>query len=260
MSDATLTLETRGHVLLVGLNRPAKRNAFNLQMLRELSAAYTRLEDDPALRCLVLFAHGDHFTAGLDLAEVGPHVAGGGGLLVDSGVDPVDLEGRRRVKPVVMAVQGYCYTIGVELSLAADVVVASRDTRFTQFEVCRGIMAFGGATLRFAQVAGYQNAMRYVLTGDVFDADEAVRIGVAQEATAPGAQLDRAVAIAERIAAQAPLAVQASRVSAKLALEQGHAAALAALMPAARALMSTEDAAEGLRSFVERRPAVFRGR
>jgi enoyl-CoA hydratase/carnithine racemase len=128
---------------------------------------------------------------------VGPHVAGGGGLLVDGGVDPVDLEGRRRVKPVVMAVQGYCYTIGVELSLAADVVVASRDTRFTQFEVCRGIMPFGGATLRFAQVAGYQNAMRYVLTGDVFDADEAVRIGVAQEATAPGAQLDRAVAIAE---------------------------------------------------------------
>jgi enoyl-CoA hydratase/carnithine racemase len=76
VSEATLTLETRGHVLLAGLNRPAKRNAFNLQMLRELSAAYTRLEDDPALRCLVLYAHGDHFTAGLDLAEVGPHVAG----------------------------------------------------------------------------------------------------------------------------------------------------------------------------------------
>lgn len=260
MSEPTLTLETRGHVLLVGLSRAAKRNAFNLQMLRELAAAYGRLEDDPELRCLVLFAHGDHFTAGLDLAEVGPHVAAGGELHVEGGVDPLDLAGRRRVKPVVMAVQGYCFTIGVELSLAADVVVASRDARFTQFEVRRGIMPFGGATLRFAQVAGYQNAMRYILTGDVFDAEEAQRIGVVQELTDPGQQVERAIALGESIAKQAPLAVQASRANAKLAMEQGHAAAYAALMTKARGLMATEDAAEGLRSFMERREADFRGR
>jgi len=260
MSEPTLTLETRGHVLLVGLARAAKRNAFNLQMLRELAAAYGRLEDDPELRCLVLFAHGDHFTAGLDLAEVGPHVAAGGELHVEGGVDPLDLAGRRRVKPVVMAVQGYCYTIGVELSLAADVVVASRDARFTQFEVRRGIMPFGGATLRFAQVAGYQNAMRYILTGDVFDAEEAHRIGVVQELTDPGQQVERAIALGESIARQAPLAVQAARANAKLAMEQGHAAAYGALMTKARALMVTEDAAEGLRSFMERREADFRGR
>lgn len=260
MSDPTVTVEARGHVLLAGLSRAAKRNAFNLQMLRELAEAYGRLEADPELRCLVLFAHGDHFTAGLDLAEVGPHVAGGGGLHVEGGVDPLDLAGPRRVKPVVMAVQGYCYTIGVELALAADVVVASRDTKFTQFEVRRGIMPFGGATLRFAQVAGYQNAMRYMLTGEVFDAEEARRIGVAQEVTEPGAQVERAVALGELIAQQAPLAVQATRSSAKLALEQGPAAAYAKLMEQTRALMASEDAAEGLRSFVERREARFRGR
>jgi enoyl-CoA hydratase/carnithine racemase len=260
MTEPTLTIETRGHVLAVGLSRAAKRNAFNLQMLRELAAAYGRLEDDPELRCLVLFAHGDHFTAGLDLGEVGPHVAAGGELHVEGGVDPLDLAGRRRAKPVVMAVQGYCYTIGVELALAADVVVASRDARFTQFEVRRGIMPFGGATLRFAQTAGYQNAMRYVLTGDAFDADEARRIGVVQEVTEPGQQVARALALGETIAAQAPLAVQASRANAKLAVEQGHAAAYARLMTEARALMASEDAAEGLRSFVERRDAVFRGR
>jgi enoyl-CoA hydratase len=260
MSDPTLTIETRGHVLVVGLSRAAKRNAFNLQMLRELAEAYGRLEADPELRCLVLFAHGDHFTAGLDLAEVGPHVAGGGGLHVDGGIDPLDLTGTRRAKPVVMAVQGYCYTIGVELALAADVVVASRDARFTQFEVRRGIMPFGGATLRFAQVAGYQNAMRYMLTGDVFDADEARRIGVVQEVTDPGQQVERAIALGTAIAQQAPLAVQATRANAKLALEQGHAAAYARLMTDARALMGSEDAAEGLRSFVERRDARFQGR
>lgn len=260
MSDPTVTVEARDHLLLVGLARPAKRNAFNLQMLRELAAAYGRLESDPALRCLVLFAHGDHFTAGLDLAEVGPHVAGGGSLHVEGGVDPLDLSGPRRAKPVVMAVQGYCYTVGVELALAADVVVASRDARFTQFEVRRGIMPFGGATLRFAQVAGYQNAMRYMLTGDTFDAEEARRIGIAQEVAEPGQQVERAVALATSIAQQAPLAVQATRASAKRALEEGTAAAYAGLMEQTRALMASEDAAEGLRSFMERREARFRGR
>ncbi len=194
MSEPVVTVEAREHVLRVGIQRPAKRNAFNLQVLRELSEAYTRLEDDPELRCLLLFAHGEHFSAGLDLAEVGPHVAAGGGLYGEGGVDPFGLFGRRRRKPVVAAMQGYCYTVSVELALASEVVVAARDARFTQFEVRRGIMPFGGATLRFARVAGYQNAMRYVLTGDFFDAAEAQRMGLVQEVTDAGAQFERALA------------------------------------------------------------------
>ncbi len=260
MNEPAVTVEARAHVLRVGVNRPAKRNAFNLAVLRELSAAYGRLEDDPDLRCLLLFGHGDHFTAGLDLAEVGPHVAAGGALDAEGGVDPFGLFGRKRRKPVVAAMQGYCYTVAVELALASEVVVAARDARFTQFEVRRGIMPFGGATLRFARVAGYQNAMRYVLTGDFFDAEEARRMGLVQEVTEPGAQLARAEAIAETIAKQAPLAVQASMVNARTALEEGHAAALATMMGEARALMASDDAREGLMSFVERREARFTGK
>lgn len=260
MNDSTLTVEARGHLLLVGLNRPAKRNAFNLAMLKELSGAFGRLEDDPELRCLVLFAHGDHFSAGLDLAEVGPHVAAGGNLLIEGGVDPLDLFGRRRRKPVVIAMRGYCYTISIELALAADVVVASRDAKFTQFEVRRGIMPFGGATLRFAQAAGYQSAMRYMLTGDFFDAEEARRMGIVQDVTEVGGDVDRAIAIGEAIAKQAPLAVQATRVNARLASERGFEAGLSGLMDEARALMKTEDAAEGVQSFIERREARFRGK
>lgn len=257
---STLTYETDEHVRLVGLNRAPKRNAFNLAMIEELADAYTRFEDDGDARCLVLFAHGEHFTAGLDLAEVGPHVAAGGGLHRDGKVDPLDLFGRRRSKPVVMAVQGYCFTIGIELCLASDVRIAARDTKFTQLEVGRGIMPFGGATLRFAQVAGWGDAMRWMLSGEFFDAPEALRMRLVQQVVEPGAQLEAARAVARSIAAQAPLAVQATLRASRVAMEQGSERAKEDLMREARALMGTRDAAEGVRSFVERRKAQFEGK
>jgi enoyl-CoA hydratase len=256
----TLTYESDGHLRLVGLNRAAKRNAFNVKMLNELSQAFTDYEDDADARCLLLFAHGDHFTAGLDLAEVGPHVAGGGGLQGEGGVDPLDLFGRRRVKPVVIALQGYAFTVGIELALACDVRIAAADTKFTQLEVGRGIMPFGGATLRFAQVAGWGDAMRWMLTGDFFDANEALRIGLVQQVTPTGEQFAVARAIATTISNQAPLAVQATLRAARAAIELGTEAAKSEMMAEARRLMGTEDAAEGVRSFVERRKAVFTGR
>ncbi|WP_428266809.1 crotonase/enoyl-CoA hydratase family protein [Haliangium sp.] len=262
-----VTREIRGHLFLIGLNRPDKRNAFNLAMLRELSQAYAEYEDDPALRCAVLFAHGDHFTAGLDLAEVGPAVAAGAALFPTGGLDPLDIPGlggpedrRRRSKPVVCAVQGWCLTIGIELLLAVDIRIAATNTRLAQIEVKRGIMPFGGATLRFPQLTGWGNAMRYLLTGDELSAEDALRIGLVQELAEPGAQLDAAVAIAERVAAQAPLAVQATLASSRTAIEEGARAATKSMMEQTHALMRSEDAAEGVRSFIERREAKFQGR
>ena len=256
----TLTYEAEGHVRLVGLNRPAKRNAFTVKMLNELAEAYRVYEDDDEARCLVLHAHGEHFTGGLDLAEVGPHVANGGGLQGENGIDPMDLFGRRRTKPVVMAIRGMCFTIGIELALASDVRIAASDAKFTQLEVARGIMPFGGATLRFAQVAGWGDAMRWMLTGDFFDASEAHRIGVVQQVVAPGEELAVAKAIATTIADQAPLAVRATIASARSAIEDGTEIAKETLVGEARRLMGTDDAREGVMSFVERRKAVFRGR
>lgn len=256
----TLTVERDDHLLLVGLNRPAKRNAFNLRMLHELAAAYTAFEDEADLRCLLLFAHGEHFTGGLDLAEVGPAVAAGEPLAPAGCVDPLDLFDRRRRKPVVCAVQGWCLTIGVELLLASDIRLCASDTRFAQMEVQRGIMPFGGATLRLPQIAGWGDAMRWLLTGGRFDAAEALRIGLVQQVVEPPALLEAARRLAAEVAAQAPLAVQAARQSCRLALEQGWDAARRELLDRARGLMDTEDAAEGVRSFVERRPARFRGR
>lgn len=261
MTDSELIrTEMEGHVLRIVLNRPKKKNAFNLEMLRALAEAYTDFDNDPEARCAVLEPAGDDFTTGLDLAEVGPAVAEGTSLFPEDSVDPLGLFGRERRKPVVCAVRGWCLTIGIELMLAADIAVASDDTRFAQMEVQRGIMPFGGATLRMPQIAGWGNAMQYLLTGDGFDADTAREMGLVQQVVAPDQISGAAGYLAERVAAQAPLAVQATLGSAHVAFRRGPDQALAGLMDEARRLMDTEDAGEGVRSFVERREARFQGK
>lgn len=257
----SVTVERRDHVLLIGLNRPRKRNAFDLDLLNGLAEAYGRLEDDEDVWVGVLFAHGDHFTAGLDLAQVAGRIAGGRPIYdSEDAVDPWGLIGRHRSKPLVAAVQGWCLTLGIELLLAADIRIAATDTRFSQLEVKRGIYPFGGATIRFPREAGWGNAMRWLLTGDEFDAEEALRIGLVQEVVAPGAQVDRAVALAESIAEAAPLGVRATLASAHRAATDGHQAAAHRLAADVATLFTSEDAAEGVQSFVERRPARFQGR
>lgn len=255
-----ITTETLGHICVICINRPGKRNAFNLQMLTELAQAYTRFEQDDALRCALLVAAGDHFTAGLDLAEVGPAVASGDALFPAGAVDPLDLFEPRRTKPVICAVQGYCFTIGVELLLAADIRLAASGSTLSQMEVCRGIMPFGGATLRFPQVAGWGNAMRWMLTGGRFDAAEALRMGLVQEVVAPEVLRTRGVALAQEVADQAPRAVRQTRLAARAAMEVGRDAALAQLLDQARQLMVSADAQEGVLSFLERRKANFTGK
>lgn len=245
----------------MGLNRPEKRNAFNVEMLHGLGRAYAELERDEELRCGVLFAHGEHFTGGLDLAEVGPMISEGGLSYPEDALDPLRRGAEPYTTPVVAAAQGWCMTIAIELLLAADIRIASADARFAQMEVQRGIYPSGGATIRLPRDAGWGNAMRWLLTGDQFDAREAYRIGLVQEVTEPGAQLDRAVELAEQIAERsAPLAVKATLISAQRAIREGEPAAFAHLDDDQKPLLSSEDGREGMASFVERREADFKGR
>lgn len=254
-----ITIERRGHLLLVGLNRPEKRNAMDVGMFVAIGRAYAELDRDDTLRCGILHAHGDHFTAGLDLAEWTPVFAGGSMPIAEDGLDPLGLQGPPVSKPVVSAIQGICFTIGIELMLATDVRVAARDTRFGQIEIKRGIYPVGGATIRMPREVGWANAMRWLLTGDEISAAEAYRIGLVQELVEPGGQLPRALEIAERIAAQAPLGVRATLASARLALaDETHAAQR--LLPDLAPIMASDDAREGVMSFLERRPARFTGR
>jgi enoyl-CoA hydratase/carnithine racemase len=257
-----ITVDRDGHVLLIGVNRPEKRNAFDLAAIEQLAAAYERLADDRELRVGVLYAHGEHFSAGLDLAEVGPVVAADGPTALTGGgrYDPFGVWGQPVPKPVVMAVQGIAFTLSIELALASDMVVAAADVRFRQLEIGRGILPFGGATFRAPAQLGWGNAMRFLLTAEEFGAEQAQRIGLVQEVVAAGRQLDRAVELARMVAAQAPMGVQGTLANARTARVAAERAAVEQLRELLPGILGSEDAAEGVRSFVERRAARFTGR
>lgn len=260
MSTGNVTLERAGHVLLIGIDRAAKRNAFDLVLWEKLCLAYGELARDDELRVGVLHAHGDHFTGGLDLAQWSAVFQAGKFPVPDGGLDPLGLTGPQIHKPIVCAVQGICFTIGIELMLATDIRIAASTARFGQIEIKRGIYPVGGATIRLPREVGWANAMRWLLTADEFDAAEAHRIGFVQEVVPAGEQLARATHIAQTIAAQAPLGVYATIASSRLALAEAERSAAARLLPDLQPLMKSEDVAEGLRAFLERRPGSFRGR
>jgi len=249
-----------GGVFSICIDRAEKRNGFTPKMLTELADAYTAFEERDDARVALLHAAGGHFTGGLDLPKMAAFQKTGDALFPPAKVDPLGLHGRKATKPVVVATAGICFTIGIELILAADVAVAASNSRFAQLEVKRGIMAYGGATIRMAQRAGWGNAMKLILTGDEFDAETAKAYGFVQDIVAPGEEYGAALAIARRIAEQAPLAVQASLTNARLALLEGPKAAIGELSAITARLAATEDAAEGVASFKEKRPPVYRGR
>ncbi len=250
--------ERHGHILKMVIDNPSKMNAFSPEMMEELSAAFTLLDRDDDLWVGVLCAEGKHFTAGLDM----PKFFGPGAVRLTrptGGIDPFALENRCR-KPIVTAIQGVCFTVGIEMALAGDIVIAADDTRLCQMEAKRGIAPLAGAHFRYISRAGWGNAMYHLLLCDEFTAAEAYRIGMVQEVVPVGQQIDRALHVAGIIAKNAPLGVQVTKEAGRAFIEAGEKAAIEAI-PAIRArVMDTEDAKEGIRSFVERRPAIFQGR
>jgi len=180
--------------------------------------------------------------------------------LPEQGIDPLGLDEANCVsKPVVMAVQGICYTMGLELLLGTDIRVASNDTRFGQIEVKRGLYPAAGATVRLMDEIGWGNAMRYLLTGDEISAREAWRLGLVQEVTAPEKTFESALAIAQKIAKQSPIGIQATLTSSRIARSVGNQAAIKKLLPDLIPIMKSQDFKEGIQSFLERREADFKG-
>ncbi|HTO06812.1 MAG TPA: crotonase/enoyl-CoA hydratase family protein [Myxococcota bacterium] len=250
--------EARGRILRITIDNAERRNAFTPEMMRELSDALTELERNDALWVGVLCAEGDHFTAGLDMPKFfGPGATAA--PLPAENVDPFGLS-RRASKPIVTAVQGITFTVGIEMLLAGDIAVTADNARFCQMEAKRGIAPLGGAHFRFLSRMGWGDAMYHLLLCDEFGAAEALRIGLVQEVVPLGQQIERALALAERIAANAPIGIRITKRAAHEYLAAAERAAIAQIPEIRAAVFGTEDAREGIQSFVERRAAVFQGR
>jgi enoyl-CoA hydratase/carnithine racemase len=235
-----VTVERKGPVLLIGVNRPEKRNAWDLDVIRGVAEAYTMLARDAGLGAGVLFGHGDVFTTGLDLVSVSPMLAEGRGadILPSDLCDPWDFIGEPCPKPVVVAVHGRCYMLGIEVVLAAQGCVAAEGTVSAQLEVARGIVPLGGASFRLPARCGAAG-MRWLLSAEQFSTDEALAAGLITEVVPGGRQLALAGARA------------AERVSRE--------AAAAQLRDLGPAVFTSADAAGALTAMVEKRPAQFRG-
>jgi len=250
--------ERHGHIFKIVIDNPAKMNAFSPEMMEELSEAFTVLDRDEDLWVGVLCAEGKHFTAGLDM----PRFFGPTAVKLDrpvGNIDPFSLENRCR-KPIVTAIQGVCFTVGIEIMLAGDIVVSADDARLCQMESKRGIAPLGGAHFRFLTRAGWGNAMYHLFLCDEFPAAEALRIGLVQEVVPVGQQVSRAMALAEKIASNAPLGIQVTKEAGLKFIEAGERAAIDVIPEIRGRVLDSEDAKEGIQSFVERRAAVFKGR
>jgi enoyl-CoA hydratase/carnithine racemase len=257
-NTGTVRTEIDGRIFRIIVDNVAKKNAFTPDMMASLSDAFTAFDRDEsrwvAIRCFA----GEHTTAGLDM----PKFFGPGRERSDSppgNIDPFALE-RRTMKPVVAAVQGLCLTVGIERTLTADIVIAADTTRFCQMESKRGIAPLGGAHFRFLTRTGWGNAMYHLMLCDELDAQRALQIGLVQEVVPAGQQIERAVEIARQIARNAPIGLRAMKQAALTFIQAGEAMAIAAIPAIHERVMGTEDAKEGIRSFVERRQAQFLGR
>jgi enoyl-CoA hydratase len=248
--------EVRGRTGLITLDRPEVRNAIDGRVARGMEAALDRLEEDPEVWVGVLASSGEVFCAGADLTlfaegrdgEMRTERGGFGGLVK-----------RRRTKPLIAAVDGAALAGGFELVLACDLVVASRRARFGLPEVKRSLVAASGGAAKLGSLLPPATALLVVLTGDPIGAERANQLGLISELVDDGQALEGALELAERIAANAPLAVRESR---RLALEAWALDAHAAIDDAHAALArlsSTHDYAEGPRAFLEKRPPVWTG-
>ena len=258
----TVTVERRDDVVLVGINRTFIQNRIDPPTRLRLNEVMYLYEHDPTLRAFVLFGHGENFSRGIDVDAAQAGLISG--QRATSPAPTLDLVGNNpphRTKPMVVVVHGDTWNLGHEIYLSADIRVAAANTRFGQDENTHGRFPGGGATVRFVREAGWGNAMRYMLTGDHWTAEESYRMGITQQiAPTPQAALEAGVALARKIAACAPLGIRATLASAHQVIDPVEADALSKLGAQYAALYRTEDFVEGRKAEAEGRPPKYKGK
>lgn len=249
-----------GHILMIGIASESSENRITVNMFEAMGRAYSELETDPDLRVAVLWSKNADFCGGLHLQDWGTRLAAGPLLFNGDFINPVGTIGNLRTKPVVVAAQGITAMLGNELFLAADIRVAANNARFHQGEAARALYPAGGGTIRLVDEIGWGRAMRYMMTGDEWTADEALAMGLAQFVTSVGQQVDKAVEMARKVAACAPLAIQSILKSQQVLRRQGLQAAYDSLLPQFGALFRTQDFRERQVAYQENRAPKYVGR
>jgi enoyl-CoA hydratase len=255
-------VELRGHVLIVTMNRPRARNALTGPMMAIMREAWDRVDTDPQIRACILTGAGGAFCAGADLKAMTaahPGDAFRTGAFNPSVIEPL-LKGRRLAKPLIAAVEGPAIAGGTEILQATDIRVAGRGARFGISEARWGLFPLGGSAVRLVRQIPYTVAADLLLTGRHITADEALRIGLIGYVVDDGQALAKALEIADLIAANGPLAVQAilSAIRDTEGMAENDAFALETKI--GMSVFASEDAKEGPRAFTEKRKPDFQGR
>lgn len=250
-------IEDHDNIRVVRLNRPDKLNALNLQTKRALIDAFHDAETDPEVRVIIVTGSTKAFVAGTDIAEMAT-LSATDHLVQRTGqvFDVLD----QTSKPTIAAVEGFALGGGCELALATDLVIAGTGATFGQPEIKVGLIPGAGGTHRLVKLAGRQRALRLLLTGDSFSAQEAHQLGVVSEVVPDGSALERALELARQLLTMPPLSLQLIKELARNAEEAPLRSGLALERRSFQLVFDTDDHAEGLNAFLEHRTPVYRGR
>jgi enoyl-CoA hydratase len=260
MNFATLKFEKKNSIAYVTVNRPDKLNALNTQVMDDLREAFTAVRDDAEVRVAILTGAGEKaFVAGADIGELNKNDSVTAKAYTHKGQAVLDLI-ENLGKPVIACINGFALGGGCELSMACTFRLASENAKLGQPEVKLGIMAGYGGSQRLPRLVGKGLAMQILLTGEMITAQEAHRIGLVNEVVAQSELIARAEAIAQKIIANAPLAVQYTMEAVNHGMEMTLPEGLFLEATLFAVACATEDKKEGTSAFLEKRAATFKGK
>jgi len=260
MTFENILLDKKNSIAYVTVNRPKVLNALNMATMEELRTAFTDIKNDSSIRVAVLTGSGEKaFIAGADIGELSKHDAMSGKEYTHKGQSVLDLI-ENLGKPVIACINGFALGGGCELAMACTMRLASQTAKLGQPEVKLGIIPGYGGTQRLPRLVGKGVAMQLVLTGETISAQEAHRIGLVNEVTAPADLIPRAEAIAQKIIANAPLAIQYAMEAVNHGLDLTQAEGLYLEATLFGVCCATEDKTEGTTAFLEKRAAQFKGK
>ena len=260
MAYENILFEKKNAIAYVTVNRPKVLNALNMATMEELRSAFHEIKNDAEVRVVIFTGAGEKaFIAGADIGELAKHDAVSAKAYTHRGQSVLNLI-ENLGKPVIACINGFALGGGCEIAMACTMRLASENARFGQPEVKLGIMPGYGGTQRLPRLVGKGIAMQHVLTGEMINAQEAHRIGLVNEVTAPAELIPRAESIAQKIIANAPLAVQYSMEAINKGMEMPLAEGLFLEATLFAVCCATEDKNEGTKAFLEKRAAAFKGK